>query len=226
MACKPEKVREFVWAAELTDRELERAAQGISERTYDKDSYVCHRGDRLDYWTGVLSGLVKMSVISQTGKAMTFAGLGNGAWFGEGTLLKNEARKYDLVALRQTRMALMNRGTFNWLHENSIGFNHYLIGQLNERLGQFIATVEHDRILDAKSRVARQLSWLFNPVLYPDTPETLEISQEELALLVGISRAATNRSLHELEAEGLLTVRHGLIEVTDAEQLLSYGEPG
>jgi len=68
------------------------------------------------------------------------------------------------------------------------------------------------------------LSWLFNPVLYPGSSDTIEISQDELALLAGVSRAATNRSLHELEAEGLLAVEHGLIRVKETGQLLFYGE--
>ncbi len=54
-----------------------------------------------------------------------------------------------------------------WLYENSVAFNRFLVEQLNERMGQFIATIEYDRILDPKARVARNLSWLFNPVLYP-----------------------------------------------------------
>jgi CRP/FNR family cyclic AMP-dependent transcriptional regulator len=219
-----EEIRKFSWAAGLSGSEIDRAAQGVTQRTYPKGAYICHRGDRLDYWTGIVTGLVKMSVVSETGKAMTFAGLGNGAWFGEGTILKNEARKYDLVALRETRLALMNRATFNWLHENSVAFNQFLIRQMNERLGQFIATVEQDRILDAKSRVARHLSWLLNPVLYPGASEAIEISQDELALLAGVSRAAANRSLHELEAEGLLAVEHGLITIKDVGGLLFYGE--
>ncbi len=118
----------------------------------------------------------------------------------------------------------MNRTTFMWLHANSIGFNRFLIRLINERLGQFIATVEHDRALDAKARVARNLSWLFNPVLYPKTSKTVEISQDELASLAALSRAATNRSLQELQAEGLLLADHGRITVFDLEALKTYGD--
>mgnify|MGYP006175323757 CR=1 FL=1 len=39
----------------------------------------------------------------------TFAGLTAGAWFGEGTVLKKEPRRYDVVALRDTRLAMMDR---------------------------------------------------------------------------------------------------------------------
>ena len=37
------------------------------------------------------------------------AGLTAGAWFGEGSMLKSELRRYDVVALRDTRLALMDR---------------------------------------------------------------------------------------------------------------------
>ncbi len=221
---KKELVRTLIWGNDLNEEETERAARGISERTYQKGSYVCHRDDRLDYWAGVRSGLVKMSAVSVSGKAITFAGIGNGSWFGEGTILKNEPRKYDLVALRETHMLLLNRATFMWLHENSIGFNRFLIRQINERLGQFIATVEHDRALDSKARVARNLSWLFNPVLYPGSANTVEISQDELALIAGVSRAVTNKSLKELQEEGLLISEHGRITVSDVSKLMMYGD--
>jgi CRP/FNR family transcriptional regulator, cyclic AMP receptor protein len=216
-------VRAAIWAVELADGEIERASRGISEKTFSKGSYVCHRGDRFDYWTGVVTGLVKISAISRDGKAMTFAGVGPGGWFGEGSVLKDEPRKYDLVALRETRLAMLNKTTFFWLCENSAAFNRFLVRQLNERLGQFIATTEYDRILDPKARVARNLSWFFNPVLYPDMRSHIEITQEELALLAGVSRQVVNKSLQALEQEGLLRVEHGRIDILDAVRLGDYG---
>ncbi|MGN6465819.1 MAG: Crp/Fnr family transcriptional regulator [Rhizobiaceae bacterium] len=208
--------------AELRPDEVERAHKGLTERSFARGAYICHRGDRLDYWTGVAEGLVKISTISLSGKAMTFAGIGTGGWFGEGSVLKDEPRQYDLVALRDTRLTMMNRATFFWLYENSTGFNRFLVRQLNERMGQFIATIEHDRILDAKARVARNLSWLFNPVLYPGAGSRIEITQEELGLLAGVSRAVANRSLAELEEEGLIRVEHGRISVLDLAALKTY----
>jgi CRP-like cAMP-binding protein len=215
-------VRAAVWAAELTEDELERACRGMVERSFDKGGYICHRGDRLDYWTGVASGLVKISTISRTGKAMTFAGVGDGGWFGEGSLIKDEARQYDLVAIRDTRLAMMPRSAFMWLFENSTGFNRFLVRQFNERMGQFIATIEQDRILGPKERVARNLGWLFNRVLYPGTRGAIEITQEELALLAAVSRPLVNKALQELEAEGLLRLDRGVITVFDRERLARY----
>jgi CRP-like cAMP-binding protein len=211
------------WLDALTESEAARAVGGISERRFAAGAYICHRGDRFDAWTGVVSGLIKISAISRDGKAMTFAGVGPGGWFGEGTVIKNEARKYDLVALRDTRLALMSRATFMWLFENSVGFNRFLVHQLNERMGQFIATIEHDRIHDPLARVARNLAWLFNPVLYPNTGDHIEITQEELALLAGVSRQVANRALQVLEGAGLVRLERGGIRVVDLGALGSYG---
>ena len=211
-----------VWAAELTEDEHDCARRGMVERSFGKGAYICHRGDRLEYWTGVVTGLAKISTISRTGKAMTFAGVGAGGWFGEGSLIKDEARQYDVVAVRDTRLAMMPRSTFIWLFENSTGFNRFLVRQFNERMGQFIATIEQDRILGPKERVARNLGWLFNRVLYPGTHGEIEITQEELALLAAISRPLVNKALQELESEGLLRVNRGSITVFERDRLARY----
>jgi CRP-like cAMP-binding protein len=129
------------WSHDLNEKEFEQARRGIVEKAIPKGAYICHRGDRLDSWTGVADGLIKLGTVSRSGKAVTLAGLRAGGWFGEGSVLKDEPRQYDLVALRDTRMALMNRSTFFWLFENSVAFNRYLVKQFNERLGQFIALV-------------------------------------------------------------------------------------
>jgi CRP-like cAMP-binding protein len=214
-----------VWTKDLNADEVERARRGIVEKIYPKGAYICHRGDRLDSWTGVSEGLIKLSTVSQSGKAVTLAGIRAGGWFGEGTLLKDEPRQYDLVALRDTRMAVMNRQTFFWLFESSAAFNRYLVRQFNERLGQFIALVEYDRMLDAPARLARNIAWLFNPALYRMNPDMhLEISQEELGLLCGMSRQVANQNLKILEAKGLLRVEHNGITVLDVGRLSRYGD--
>lgn len=221
----PEYLRRIAfWSRSLNADEFERARCGIAEKAYSQGDYICHRGDRLDFWTGLSSGLIKLSTTSRTGKTVTLAGLREGGWFGEGSLLKDEPRHYDLVALRDTRLAFMKRGTFFWLFEHSAAFNGFLVRQFNERLGQFIALVEYDRTLNATARLARNIAWLFNPVLYPDGGRHLEISQEELGLLSGLSRPVTNKSLKALEGMGLLRVeRNGLI-VLNMDQLREFGD--
>jgi CRP-like cAMP-binding protein len=213
-----------IWSRELSEREAEMACAGITERSYRAGEHIFLRGDQFNYWTGVVAGLVRMSIVSRGGKAMTFTGLTAGAWFGEGTVLKKEARRYDMVALRDSRVALMEQGTFFWLYENSVAFNRFLVVQLNERLGQFIGLVEYGRTLDATARLARSIASLFNPILYPDLSLHLEITQEEIGALSGISRQNANQCLKRLEKDGLLRLEYGGVTILDLRGLRSYGE--
>jgi CRP-like cAMP-binding protein len=221
----PDHLRHIaIWSRELSEREAEMACAGITERSYRAGEHIFLRGDQFDYWTGVVAGLVRMSIVSRGGKAMTFTGLTAGAWFGEGTVLKKEARRYDMEALRDSRIALMEQGTFFWLYENSVAFNRFLVVQLNERLGQFIGLVEYGRTLDATARLARSIASLFNPILYPDLSLHLEITQEEIGALSGISRQNANQCLKRLEKEGLLRLEYGGVTILDLGGLRSYGE--
>lgn len=211
------------WARELTAEQFQQVNEGIVVRTIPTGGFVCMKGEPVEYWMGVVDGLVKMASIWSTGKITSFTGLSAGGWFGEGSLLKNEARKYDVIALRESRVAYMNRITFQWLCDNSIHFNRFLIVQLNERLGQFIAMMEHERLLDPDARLARCLASLFNPVLYPESNLELKISQEEVGLLAGISRQRVNQALRKLEEAGLLHIDYGSITILDLAGLRRFG---
>lgn len=84
------------------------------------------------------------------------------------------------------------------------------MNQINERLGQFIAGREIDRMADPDIRVARSLAALINPVLYPGFSNVIHITQQELAYLVGLSRQRVNESLTILAACGAVALEYGV----------------
>ena len=214
--------RQTLWAQALTEEQLRRVEGDMIERSISAGAYVCRKGEPVDAWMGVVEGLLKMSSTSPEGKSVTFTGMRTGGWFGEGSMLKTEARKYDVVALRDSRVAMMPRATFNWLLDHSIGFNRFVLLQLNERLGMFISLVEYDRMLDTDARVARCLAALFNPYLNPGVSRQLQISQEEIGYLCSTSRQRTNQALQVLEKAGLLKVDYGSITILELERLRVY----
>ena len=216
-------LRGSLWAQSLTAAQLSRVKAGIVERKVAAGAHVCRKGEAVEHWIGIVEGLVKMTSLSSAGKLTTFTGVPAGAWFGEGSLLKDEPRRYDVVALRDSRVALMPRATFNWLLDNSIAFNRFLLLQLNERLGQFIGLVEYDRLLDVEARVARSLAAMFNPYLYPGTRADIAISQEEIGYLSGVSRQRVNHALKTLEGAGLVKVEYGGIVILDLPGLQNFG---
>jgi len=211
-----------IWAQALTPEQLTRVQSEVSSRKISAGGFVYHKGDPVTHWIGVHEGLLKMSSVSPEGKSVSFAGMANGGWLGEGSLLKDEPRKYDVIALRDSELLYMPKATYLWLLDNSIAFNRFLVTQLNERLALFISLVEYDRMLEPDARVARCLAALFNPYLNPGIGLELQISQEEIGNLSGASRQRANQALQVLEKAGLLKVDYGSITILDLDGLRQF----
>ena len=211
------------WGPLLSPDELARVTGEMVEKRIPAGAPACRKGEPVEAWIGVIEGLVKMTSLSPEGKSVTFTGVPAGGWFGEGSLLKYpEPRRYDVIAVRESRVAYLPRASFNRLLDTHLGFNRFLLKQLNERLGQFIAMIETDRLLEPDARVARALAQLFNPLLYPHTAALLQLSQEEIGLLSGVSRQRANQALQVLDKAGLVKVEYGGVRVLDVEGLKQF----
>jgi len=213
------------WLRTLTPAEREQAAQNMRVVEVEPGETICRIGRPVTFWFGVVDGLLKMSNDRPDGMPITFAGLPPGGWFGEGTVLKHEPYRYNVQALRRSIVAGITVDMFDWLLDHSIAFNRFVMQQLNERLGQFIAAREIDRLTHPDERVARNLAALFHPVLYPGVGEMLRITQEELGYLVGLSRQRVNQALRALQAAGVIRIEYGGVRVLDLDALRCYQQP-
>jgi CRP/FNR family transcriptional regulator, cyclic AMP receptor protein len=214
-AARVDELDAVPWLRLLGGDERARVVADLQVADAAVGEFVCKIGRPAGFWFGVVDGLLKMSNDGSAGTSITFTGVPPGAWFGEGTLLKREVYRYNIEALRKSAVAGLPAATFEWLLDRSIAFNRYVMNQLNERLGQFIAAREIDRLNDPDTKVARSLAALFHPVLYPGVGEVLRITQQELAYLVGLSRQRVNVALQTLQAHGLIRVEYGGVRVLD-----------
>lgn len=216
-----EELAGIPWLRVLKPEEQRFAVPHIKVSDALPGDYVCRIGRPVTYWFGVVSGLLKMTTDTEQGHSVTYSGLPPGGWFGEGTVLKREHYRYHVQCLRRSVVAGLPADSFHWLLDHSIGFNRFIMGQLNERLAQFIAAREIDRMNNPDLRVARSLAALFNPVLFPGVGDVLRITQQELAYLVGLSRQRVNEALSVLQARGTIRVEYGGLRVLDLDALRS-----
>lgn len=219
----PDELAAVPWLSALTADEREKACDDLIVTETLPGETICRIGKPANFWFGLVDGLLKMSNDDSQGPVITFTGVAPGGWFGEGTVLKREVYRYNIQALRKSRVAGLPADSFHWLIEHSLGFNRFVMLQLNERLGQFIAAREIDRLSNPDLRVARSLASLVNPVLYPSVGEVLRITQQELAYLVGLSRQRVNEALTTLAAEGVIRVEYGGLRVLDRVALRGFG---
>ncbi len=210
------------WLRVLEGADLQRAQTALRIAPAQTGDRICRFGRAPTFWFGVVDGLLKMSNDTPSGGTITYMGVPPGAWFGEGTLIKREPYRYNIEALRRSTVAGLPIEDFHALLDRSIPFNRYLMNQLNERLGHFIAAREIDRQDDPDSRVAGSLAQLFNPVLYPGVGGLLRITQQELGYLVGLSRQRVNQALNTLAAKGLIGIEYGGVRVRDLAALRTF----
>lgn len=212
-------VRQAPWARRLTADQLAVVLDAVEERRFAAGACVLRAGDVVEHWHSVLEGFAKMSVTSPQGRVSTLTGVCAGVWFGEGSLMKHEPRRYEVVALRPLRLALLPRRVFEWLRETSIPFNHFLQELLNARLSLFIGTLSDDRLLDTDARVAHSLASLFHEDLYPQANAHVRIDQSEVGLLANVSRQRANVALHRLRELGLIRLERRGLTVLDVPGL-------
>ena len=203
------------WFTELDDATRSQVRGDLTERVVAQGDSLGHCGERQHAWFGVLEGLIKWSIPSRDGRTVTLAGQSAGSWFGEGTLIRNEPRQSDLVALRHSRVAQLPFDTFDWLRRQRPSFNDFLLRQMNERMHWFMGNLAAYGLHGTDSRVALALLGMLHPLPNPRGERHLQLSQEELANLAAVSRQSCNSALMRFKDAGLIRSEYGGIVVLD-----------
>lgn len=205
------------WFGQLEAPTQERIAERVFTLKGGKGEVLLREGDAVGGWYAVLFGLVKLQSQCPLGRLSVFLGVPGGEWFGEGSAMKTEPRRYDVVALRETELLCLPRQQFDELRATSLAFNQALVAQMNMRLAQAMAIIEAGRIRSPEQRVALYLSRLFWHGM-----RKLSLSQEEIGHLVGLSRQTVNRALKSLEQRGLLSLEFSRVTILDDAALTAF----
>ncbi|MDP3310575.1 MAG: Crp/Fnr family transcriptional regulator [Polaromonas sp.] len=205
------------WFAALSDDARESLLDRSLTLAGRKGEVMLAAGTPVQGWYAVLSGLVKLQSTSSEGRVSAFLGVPDGEWFGEGSVLKTEARRYDVIALRDTVLLCLPRAQFDALLAGCLPFNHFLVAHLNRRLGQAMTIIEAGRLRSPEQRVALYLSRVFW-----QGRRRLVLSQEELGHLAGLSRQTVNRALKSMEQLGLVSLEFGRVAMLDEQALAAY----
>jgi CRP-like cAMP-binding protein len=205
------------WFGPLSAAWRERVLQECTTFSADQGAVALPSGEPTQGWYAVLQGLVKLQSTSRNGRAAAFLGAPAGEWFGEGTALKAECRRYEVVALRDSLLLCLPLPLFDALRATQLPFNQFMVAHLNKRLGQAMAGIEAGRIRSPEQRVA-----LFISGLFWKSARRLDLSQEEIGQLSGLSRPTVNRALQKLEAMGLVALQFSRVRITDEAGLCAF----
>ncbi len=126
------------WSRELNEREIEVAAPASSRSPTRANEHHLHARRPFEYWTGIVTGPRADGHGVARRQGHEFRRPHRGGLVRRGLACSRTSRAATTWSHCAIPVALMDRSTFFWLFENSVGFNRFLVRQLNERLGQFI----------------------------------------------------------------------------------------
>ena len=173
-------------------------------------------GDPPNGLWAVLDGRVQLKGYPAPGLELLVPILSPGTWFGETSTLDGLPRPTDAAALEAARVLHVSMAAFARAAEAAPKLYHD-VGVLacqHQRvaLGFIAQTVAHP----ARVRLALLLAGQSG-----GGQEVVRIRQEDLAMLVGVSRQTLNRHLNVLEREGIIGLAYAAITVRDLPRLLA-----
>lgn len=214
-------LRSARYFAELPDDALARLASACVRRTYGRGQYLWYQGDEGAHLAVVGDGLVKVVISSEHGDEVVLRTLGPGATLGELALLDGSPRSAAVVAVEPATVLLLTRATVLEL----LGRHPSVLDALLRSLGGLVRILTEQAgdlvFLDLSGRVAKLLMRLAEAHGSDVQPPTIDIqlSQSDLAAMVGATRPAVNRVLQGMAARGLIAVNGQAIALLDLQAL-------
>lgn len=185
------------------------------------------RGDALEGGLfAVVRGSIGFSGVggqSEQAREALLTRMGPATWFGEIALFDGSPRTHDAHAMEPSVVLQVPRQPLlDWLQQHPAHW-HDLGVLMSGRMRAAFAALEDLALMPAPQRLARRLVAMARGYgeRLDDVPARprLDITQEQLARMLSISRQTTNVLLQGLQARGLIRVQRGEIEILQWQAL-------
>lgn len=192
------------------------------ETTLRRGETLFTEGDPGDRLYLVLDGKIKLGHSSRDGRENLLAILGPGELLGELTLFEPGERTATATAVATSRLAELRHDQFMALLDHRPALAKHMLRELAIRLRRTNEALADLVFSDVPGRVAKALLDLAER-FGEDTPEGLrvahDLTQEELAQLVGASRETVNKSLADFISRGWIRLEGRAVLILDVARL-------
>ncbi|MCV6587043.1 MAG: Crp/Fnr family transcriptional regulator [Marinibacterium sp.] len=205
---------------DLLSPEVQAAIEAAERRhTYEDGQMIHSSGDDSDRLIIVRSGAVRMGRINPNGREAMLAVLGPGHFIGIIGVLTGRKRNQNAVAMGDTTVGFLKKSDFLSLMKKHPEIAGAALPITLSRLNVALSMLDDLRLLPLPAYTAVML---LNMHQGSDVPGVLQWNQSELAVAVGASRVSVGKALKKLEAEGLIALKYGAIEIPDVQALSDW----
>jgi len=208
--------------AALDDEARVALREAMQEVSLRRGETLFHEGDPGDRLYLVIEGKIKLGHRSSDGRENLLAILGPGELLGELTLFEPGERTATATAVATSRLLELQHDPFMHLIDTRPELAKHMLRALAHRLRRTNEALADLVFSDVPGRVAKALLDL-SVRFGEQTPDGLrvahDLTQEELAQLVGASRETVNKSLADFIARGWIRLEGRAVQILDLERL-------
>jgi CRP-like cAMP-binding protein len=191
-----------------------------SSRSYGLGVHVFSQADPGDALYGVITGRIRISVSAPDGREMVLNIMEPGDTFGEIALLDGCQRTATASAAAPSELMIIMREPFLALLQREPRLVDHLFRLLCQRIRWTSGLAEDSALLGVPARLARRLLSLGKLHGHRTAGGVqLNISQEEVARFLGLSRQVINQYLQDWKGQGLVSLGRGKIVIVDEQAL-------
>ena len=220
--------RSFPMFEEFDRDTISAIAAVATHRKWAAGTVIFQRGDAGSYMIALISGRIKLSLITPQGRELAIRYMEAGNILGEIAILDGEVRSADAMAVIATEgYVLAKRDLLPLIShrpETAEAVIRFLCGKIRETTER----LETMALYDLDARVARFFLATLRQIHGPELPDSanlqLALSQTEIAGIVGASRPKINRSIITLEESGAIS-RNDRIISCNIDRLTRVAEP-
>ena len=182
-----------------------------SVKSYKKNVIVINQDDETYSLYVILKGSVKVFVSGEDGREAVLNHQEAGDYFGDLALIDKQPRVASVMTTEPSKFMIISREDFlKCLSKNpEIAIN--LIKPMTSRIRMLAKNVSSLALLDVYGRVARTL--LDQSEEQGDVLVTEKLTQQEIADMVGASRAMVSRILKDLKEGGYISIEKKRITI-------------
>ena len=189
----------------LSEVALSEIEQHSSVKSFNKNAIVINQDDETYSLYVILSGAVKVFISAEDGREAVLNHQTAGDYFGDLALIDKQPRVASVMTTEPSRFMIISREDFMACLSKNPEIAINLIKPMTSRMRMLARNVSSLALLDVYGRVARVL--LEQAEQHEDGEMiTGKITQQEIADMVGASRAMVSRILKDLKAGGYISV--------------------
>jgi CRP/FNR family transcriptional regulator, cyclic AMP receptor protein len=193
-------------------------AEHVAERVVERGRSVFVQDEPGDRMYVLAEGAVKLYVSSRDGGIVELARHHPPAVFGELALLDGGPRSASAEAVERSTLLVVTRAELLRLRRSEEQVAEALLRLLGAMVRRTTRQVTDRAFLSLRGRVARQLLLLAEDG-NGSGAITRQVTQGELATMVGGARQTVNQELRSLEARGYIRGAGRAFEILDSDQL-------